>query len=149
MGQTTNQIEAHIEYTRGELGANLKELEQKFQTATDWKRHFQNNPMAMLGVAFGGGILLASMLGGRKSRNGGRSYTAPAASEPHAGTNHQKHKALETWDNIKGALIGVAATRFKDFVGEVVPGFQEQFQRTEQKAKALDAPARSYERTGV
>ncbi|HTA67470.1 MAG TPA: hypothetical protein VK776_04305 [Bryobacteraceae bacterium] len=149
MGQTTNQIEAHIEYTRGELGANLKELEQKVQTATDWKHHFQNNPMAMLGVAFGGGILLASMLGGRKSRNGGRSYTAPAASEPHAGTNHQKHKALETWDNIKGALIGVAATRFKDFVGEVVPGFQEQFQRTEQKAKALDAPARSYERTGV
>src|SRR3977135_3867117 len=31
-------------------------------------------------------------------------------SEPHAGTAHQKHKALETWDNIKGALVGVAAT---------------------------------------
>jgi hypothetical protein len=31
------------------------------------------------------------------------------------------------WDNIKGALIGVAATRFKEFVGEVVPGFHEQF----------------------
>ena len=150
MGQTTNQIEAHIEYTRGELGANLKELEQKVHTATDWKHHFENNPMAMLGAAFGGGILLAKMLGGgRRSANARRSYAAPSAPEPHAGTDHQKYKALETWDNIKGALIGVAATRFKDFVGEVVPGFQEQFQRTEQKAKALDVPARSYEKAGV
>ena len=63
-------------------------------------------------------------------------------SEPPAGTLHQKHKALETLDNIKGALIGVAATRFKDFVGEVVPGFQEQFQHTEEKTKAVQPPAR-------
>ena len=144
MGQTTNQIEAHIEYTRGELGANLKELEQKVHTATDWKHHFQNNPMTMLGAAFGGGILLASMLSGRKSKNGRRSsYSPPSAPEPHAGTDHQKYRALETWDNIKGALIGVAATKFKDFVGEVVPGFQEQFQRTEEKAKAIQGSARS------
>jgi len=49
---------------------------------------------------------------------------------------------LETWDNIKGALIGVAATRFKDFVGEVVPGFHEQFQKTEEKVKAIGSPDR-------
>jgi hypothetical protein len=97
-----------------------------------------------MGVAFGGGILLATMLGGgRKSRRGERGFSSvPAGSEPHAGTDHQKHKALETWDNIKGALIGVAATRFKDFVGEVVPGFHEQFQHTEEKAGAIQAPAR-------
>ena len=46
---------------------------------------------------------------------------------------------METWDNIKGALIGVAATRFKDFVAEVIPGFQEQYQRTEAKT-ARDPP---------
>ena len=91
----------------------------------------------MLGVAFGGGILLATMLGGRKNRRGERGFPSHATgSEPHAGTEQQKHKALETWDNIKGALIGVAATRFKDFVGEIVPGFQEQFQGAEEKAKA-------------
>jgi hypothetical protein len=97
-----------------------------------------------MGVAFGGGILLATMLGGRKSRRGERGFSSlsAAGSEPHAATDHQKHKALETWDNIKGALIGVAATRFKDFVGEVVPGFHEQFQRTEEKAKAIQPPAR-------
>ena len=137
MGQTTHQIEAHIEDTRKDLGSNLHELEQKVKSVTDWKQHFKSNPMTMLGVAFGGGILLATMLGGRKNRRGERGFPSHATgSEPHAGTEQQKHKALETWDNIKGALIGVAATRFKDFVGEIVPGFQEQFQGTEEKAKA-------------
>ena len=136
MGQTTHQIEAHIEDTRKDLGSNLHELERKVKSVTDWKQHFQNNPMTMLGVAFGGGILLATMLGGRKNRRGDRFSSHAPGSESHAGTDHQKHKALETWDNIKGALIGVAATRFKDFVGEIVPGFQEQFQGVEEKAKA-------------
>jgi hypothetical protein len=136
MGQTTHQIEAHIEDTREDLGSNLHELEQKVKSVTDWKQHFQTSPMTMLGVAFGGGILLATMLGGSKNRRGDRFSSHAIDSELHAGTDHQRHKALETWDNIKGALIGVAATRFKDFVGEVVPGFHEQFQRTEEKAKA-------------
>ena len=61
--------------------------------------------------------------------------------ELHIGTDHQKHRALETWDNIKGALIGVAAMRFKDFVGEIVPGFHEEFQRTEENAKTIQPPA--------
>jgi len=144
MGQTTRQIEAHIEDTRADLDSNLHELEQKVKSVTDWKQHFRTYPMTLLGVAFGGGILLATMLGGRKrSRRGERGFSRLATgSEPHAGTDHQKHQALETWDNIKGSLIGVAATRFKDFVGEVVPGFHEQFQRTEEKAKAPQLPGR-------
>jgi hypothetical protein len=143
MGQTTHQIEAHIEDTRKDLGSNLHELEQKIKSVTDWKQHFKTNPMTMLGVAFGGGILLSTMLGGRKNRPVERGFSSPApGAEPHAGTDHQKHNALETWDNIKGTLIGVAATRFKDLVGEVVPGFHEQFQRTEEKTKAIETPAR-------
>ena len=134
MGETADQIEAHIENTRDNLGSNLNELQRKVKSVTDWKHHFQTNPMTMLSVAFGGGILLATMMGGRKSRRSDRNFSA---SEPHGGTDHQKHKAMETWDNIKGALIGVAATRFKDFVGEVVPGFHEQFHRTEEKTKTV------------
>jgi hypothetical protein len=133
MGETTHQIEAHIEDTRDDLGSNLHELEQKVKSVTDWRKQFRTNPMTMLGVAFGGGILLSAMLGGRRNRRGQGFSSQATGSEPHAGTDRQKHKALETWDNIKGALIGVAATRFKDFVGEIVPGFQEQFQHTEEK----------------
>lgn len=134
MGQTTHQIERHIEHTRGALGSNLQELEHRVKSVTDWKQHFQSSPMTMLGVAFGGGILLATMLGGKKKHR-----ERDTDSAPHVGTDHQKNKALETWDNIKGALIGVAATKFKDFVGEVVPGFQEHFQETEDKLR----PAKS------
>src|SRR5579863_5614971 len=110
MGEATKQIESHIESTRADLGSNLSELEQKVKSVTDWKQQFQNKPMTMLGLAFGGGILLATALGGRRIRrneNPPARYTA--AAEPRAGTEIQKHGALETWDNIKGALIGVAA----------------------------------------
>jgi hypothetical protein len=51
--------------------------------------------------------------------------------------DQQTNKALETWDNIERALIGVAATRFKvaatrfkDFARQVIPGFHEQFRKT-------------------
>jgi len=66
--ETTDQIEAHIENTREELGANFQELDQKVKSATDWKRQFRDNPMTMLCAAFAGGIFLASLLGGRRSR---------------------------------------------------------------------------------
>ena len=140
MGQTTHQIEAHIENTREDLGSDLHELERKVKDVTDWKQHFQTKPMTMLGVAFGGGVLLATSLRSGRKRNPAaeRGFSSPALSaETHAATDRQKHKALETWDNIKGALIGVAATRFKEFVGEVVPGFDEQFQRTGENAQSV------------
>ena len=97
----------------------------------------------MLGVAFGGGIFLATMLGRPKTHRLGEQrdlYSAPSVSEEHARNNDPKDKALETWNNIKGALVGVAATRFKEFIGEVVPGFQEQFNQAEENAKAHENP---------
>jgi len=138
MGQTTHQIEAHIADTREKLGNNVRELEQKVKAVTDWKQYVQKSPMTMLGVAFGGGIFLATMLGRPKTHRLGEQrdlYSAPGVSEEHPGDNDPKDKALETWNNIKGALIGVAATRFKEFIGEVVPGFQEQFARSEENVK--------------
>ena len=140
MGQAASQIEAHIEDTRADLGSNLQALEKKVKSVTDWKQQFQSSPMTLLGIAFGGGIVMATLLGRRTPRRGAAGGYS-LGPEPHAGTDQQKHRALETWDNIKGALIGVAATRFQEFVGEVVPGFQEQFQSTEAKAKAAAAPA--------
>ena len=140
MGETTNQIETHIESTREDLGANLRELERKVKSATDWRQRFQDNPMTLIGLAFGGGIFLATMMGGRKRRR------YEAARDTHSmrtdGTEHQKQKAFQTWDSIKGALIGVAATRFKDFIGEIVPGFHEQFRQTEnEKSRSTAVPS--------
>ncbi len=69
MGETADQIEAHIEDTRDDLGANLRELEHRVKSATDWREQFRSNPLRMVGVAFGGGILLASVLGRNKRRH--------------------------------------------------------------------------------
>jgi hypothetical protein len=121
MGEATSQIEAHIEDARADFGSNLQDLEQKVRSVTDLKQHFQTRPMTMLGVAFGGGILLATMQGGRKSRRGERGGSSlPAGAGSDAGSDRQ-HKAPETWDHVKGALIGVAITRFKDFVEKSCP----------------------------
>jgi len=133
MGETKYQIENHIENTRADLGANLQELEYKVKSVTDWRQQVSNHPMTMLGIAFGGGVLLATLAGGRTYRRAG------FVSSVHDTQNgaEKPSKVLEAWDNIKGALIGVAATRFKEFVDEVVPGFHEHYERTQDRAKAL------------
>ncbi len=69
MGQTASQIENHIENKRADLSSNLQELEYRVKSATDWRRQFQSRPAAFLGMAFGGGILLAAMTSsGRRRR---------------------------------------------------------------------------------
>jgi alpha-acetolactate decarboxylase len=50
--------------------------------------------------------------------------------EHRQGTELQKNKALETFDTMKGAVIGVAANTFKDLLGQLIPGFHEQFEKT-------------------
>jgi hypothetical protein len=37
------------------------------------------------------------------------------------------------WDNIKGAVIGVAATRFRTFLDETIPGFSAEYSKTERE----------------
>ena len=125
MGETTNQIENHIEKTRDHLGANLHELEYKVKEMADWRYHFRNHPMTLMGAAFGGGILLATMM---SSSRRGNYASAPAplstvSRGPHA------QRVVQTWDHIKDALIGVAAGKVTEFVGEFVPGFEQEFRK--------------------
>ena len=133
MGEESNQIEQQIVAERGQLGRNLNELQSKVEQATDWRYQFQHRPMLMLGVAVGGGLLLASVTG-RKSRSRRPYYDSEAepTREHRRGTELQKTKALETFDTIKGAMIGVAANTFKDLLGQLIPGFHEQFDKTAQ-----------------
>lgn len=145
MGQKSNQIERRIEAERGQLGQNLSELQSKVQEVTDWRVQFQKRPMLMLGVAAGGGLLLASLTG-RKSKykqHYSQDRERSGGAEHSRGTELQKNKALETFDTIKGALIGVAANTFQDFLGQLVPGFREQFQKTAQEKRSQIGSAAS------
>ena len=43
-------------------------------------------------------------------------------------------QALDLWDNISEALLGVGATRLRQYIGELIPGFEEHFQQVEQRS---------------
>ena len=144
MGEKSNQIERQIQAERGQLGQNLNELQSKVQEVTDWRAQFEKRPMLMMGVAVGGGLLLASLTRRRsRSRRHFSEDRIDGTSEHRRGTELQKNKALETFDTIKGAMIGVAANTFQDFLGQIIPGFREQFQKTAQEKRAAGTSAAS------
>ena len=138
MDQTANLIEAHIDRTRDRLGSNLRELEERVEAATDWREQFRERPHVFLGAAFIGGVVVASAL---KSKSNGRPLAAVAGNSGAGGHGSAQRQARELWDNVQGALLGVATTRIKDYIGELVPGFEDHYRRAEQRG-AVD-PSRS------
>jgi len=48
------------------------------------------------------------------------------------GVNAQE-QALELWNDIKGALIGVAAMRVTEYISDLIPGFDEHYRRAAQR----------------
>ena len=134
MGQRVDQIEANIDGARAELGANLEELERRVAGLTDWRAHFEARPLAVPGDRVcrgcrGGGFV------GTGARATGRVRLVPGSER---GRNmpallHKEH-ALTTWDNVKGALVGLAIERFLQYAGEIIPGFTDQFRRAERRA---------------
>jgi len=124
MGETTDQIEHQINRTRGELNQNLSELEQKVKSAFDWRTQFEERPMTLLAMAFGGGLLASAILPSRSSSRRKR-HRGGRAEDSHRATlrsNHEKStRALNgnatptftSFDAFKGALVTVASTRLK------------------------------------
>jgi hypothetical protein len=132
MDQTVNEIEAHIDRTRERLGSNLRELEDKVDAATDWREHFRERPHLFLGAAFLGGILLASAL---KPKSAGGSLSA--ASPVTRGSGSVQAQAAELWSHMQSALVGVASARLKQYIGELLPDFDEHYRRAEHRAATL------------
>ena len=123
MGTRTEQIEAHIEQAREALGSNLDELEQKVKAATDWRHHFRTKPGVLMGLAFGAGVVMSAVFGGRKIRRR-MSYKSYAGPDPGAKAAFRDEVvARQGWDNVKGAIIAVATTRLLNYAGEAFLGF--------------------------
>lgn len=125
MGETTDQIETHIKSTRVDLASNLNELQDKVRSVTDWRQQFQKHPAVFMTAATVGGVLLSQLLrrSNRPAVTAGllsdASIHRPAASQVQQNINE-----------IKAALIGVAATQVKSFLSELIPGFEQHLQRT-------------------
>lgn len=115
MGQTSDEIEGHIQSTREDLRANLDELEGRVKSAVDWRERYRRNPALGLGLALAGGFLLAGLTTRAPGRTGRRHH---AATDDAPRRRHLQH----VWDNVQSTLIGVAASRATDLLSEFLLG---------------------------
>jgi len=144
MGETPDQIERHIYEKRSELGENISELQQKVKTAVDWRAQFEQRPMVMMGLAFGGGLLLSMLFPGRKNSRRANKFSGNQRSRgsqrPDYGSETRPHdwqeKADSTWENIRGAVLAVAGSRLGSLIEEVLPGFQDQYKKRQQERRS-------------
>jgi hypothetical protein len=89
-------------------------------------------------VAFVGGAILATALRARSLR---RDPDDAGIRRFAQGAGSAQSQALELWNNVKGALIGVASARIKEYLAGFIPEFDQHYRRAEQRAAASD-PAR-------
>ena len=147
MGETSDQIERHIQETRNDLGDNFSELKEKVKTAVDWRAQFEERPVTMMALAFGGGVLLSALLpsvrSSRRRTSEGRRNAPPDRDAPgHSiksrnAFDDKASQTLENWDALKGALVGVATTKLSGFIEDLLPGFKQEFTKA-QTGKSAD-----------
>jgi hypothetical protein len=133
MGERTDQIERQIAETRGQLGDNLGELQDKVKSAVDWRAQFQQRPGTLLAVAFGGGVILSALVPSNRSRSrGGAPSRDSAPSKP--------SDLRKNIDAFTGALIGVAVKQASGFLDSLLPGFHQEFAKANDKSSHHDNP---------
>jgi hypothetical protein len=125
MDRATGRIEQHLDHERQALRSNLDELESRARSVVDWRRQFRGNTLALLGFAFGAGVLIGLMTARRA-----KTLPAPrrliAAGRPATPYRDQRRRELSReWRSIESALIGVAAAKLKDALAVLLPGFRE------------------------
>ena len=153
MGQKSDQLERHIHETRNELGDNIHELQEKVRNSVDkvknsvdWRVQFQERPMTLIGIAFAGG-LVASALFRRRGSSSHSSYSRTSAADrwntetrsDYSGdrrTKNWQNKASDAWEDIKGAVIGLAATKAGSALEELLPGFQQHYQKGQEERRS-------------
>jgi len=140
MGESTSQIEWDIASERNALGRNLHELETKAKSLTDWRTYYRNHPLAMIGIAIGGGLILGAVTvaSSRSTREYGASreadtsypdttYPATTPRFSSATTARVRRQFGDTWDHIADALLGVASAKAIEYVSEMIPGFRDEY----------------------
>jgi hypothetical protein len=164
VGQRSDEIKRHIDEQRSELGENLERLEERVKSTTDWRLQVERRPMVALGVAFGTGLLLSTMLpglsrSGRKDRyssygtttaamtggsyagaTGGTTEGSSYRPRKSSAMSRELRKAWTMVDNVRASLIALGANRLKEYLGSAVPGFEDYYRKTEEE--------RSSERSG-
>lgn len=140
MAQESDQIKNHIDSERRRLEEDLHEIERRVTRAVDWRQRFDQNPLGLLAIAAGGGLLLAFVIG-RESpvsfsdlsdeMNFAPGFTGPRQSKPAGKMASLMEPIAETFDNSVAAIVGVGSRAVQDFIGNVIPNFREEYRRVQ------------------
>jgi hypothetical protein len=178
VGQRSDEIKKHIDTQRSELSENLERLEERVKSTTDWRAQVEKRPMTALGIAFGGGLLLGTMLPGMAHRRSKyrtaatQAYTETSqgytgSSEGTTGsylleqarrapkktaTSKELRKTWDMLDTIRASMVAFGATKLKNYLGSAIPGFGDQYKRTEEekrRERAEDYPSQGVTGTGT
>ncbi len=122
MGARIEQLEQRIARQREELGDDLETLATKARTLTDWRAQVDAHPLAAIGIAAGGGMLLAVMLSPpRRPRQNGA---------PEAGQSHEPRPVGNgLLGDIRKAIGAVATATAVEMFTEAIPGFRDHFRK--------------------
>lgn len=140
-----DELEREIADEQEALGENLAELEHQAKELVDWRAQVRKNPRTMLGLAFGGGVLLAVLAGAGGGRSGARMRRGR---EPAAEGDDHPSEASETWEMLKGALVAAAASEVTSYVVELLPDFREHL-AAQHRTTSSRAPRARRPRPGV
>ena len=114
MREATSQIEEHIQKTRGELGGNINELQQKVKDAVNWRLYVQRRPWQMLALASGAGMLTSFLTSTSRSQR----------------TGALNGESSQLW-KIKAAASTAVIEIAKEFAKEIVPHFRAENRKKE------------------
>jgi hypothetical protein len=131
---------------------DVDELEQRAKSMTDWRQQVNERPMAALGVAAAGGMLIGLLAsrGSDKDRQQHSYHYQPQTHDggasgvsgwvtgergPTQATQAGKDRAASKIDEIRGALMGLAAAKAEEFLKEALPGFSHEVDRLQQQSE--------------
>jgi hypothetical protein len=137
MGENPAQIEREIELRRERLGRNINDLQHRVGEMTDWRKQYEKRPWAFLGAAFGAGVAIALLIPDGNGRR--RGWSEPGTEGRVVRSSVVGNRVVQAWEDIKGALMGVAVAKFTEVLSEAIPGFDREYRKSEAKHSATYA----------
>ena len=112
----TERLEREIALEKVALTENLAALEVKTRELTDWRWQVRQRPLASVGVALAGGVVLAMLT----ARRAPRARRRPEAGDDRAaGPSMLQHPIVE---RLVGALAVIAAEKAVEVLSDMLPG---------------------------
>ena len=122
MGERADEIEAQITRSRSDLSNNLNQLEEKVKGMFDWKMQVRERPIAMLALAFGGGLVASALLPSRPPR-----YDRIVKDRSPRVSDSNRTTAPEA---LRRALMTVAASTIGGVLGDIIRAYRAEVHKS-------------------